>query len=1057
MLRVVTGVLHLCRLLQINGQDVTVADHKEVVKVVRSAGGKPLVMKVMFPSQPPANGGGGLPRDSLQSISERGRHFSESSASNHSPAPGHVGRVPAGGEQGERVRSRYDTSLLHERRLRQGSDTSAPPSLQSTPTRQRVMSDVTAARREDPLAPVINHYGPVPPPRGDSPLPCQNGSVSSLQSSQSSHSSSSQQGHPPDSSSTPTPQPTESEEDVEEDHSELAKQLQTAIKKREDKQRSQSVGGFSGEAGLNTYTMAGRERKMSAFESEVHQKAEERLSRVMEDKLRVTTSKQAASEVPAGQSSMSVHGSLANQTSTQVIPPRDSVDILTKLMAVVGQVPDKERDSLEGGFRQSWASDDSSSRPVSTVTSPNTSHTQLLPVIEIQQADLEEGSKQAASEDDSKGDLDTHHSAKADREHDAPVASPPTAHAAPSTAAAPPPASTSAPPSTATVPQQNTTSPSHNPATPQSTTVAPSPNTHALQTTAPPPTLPKPKWLKDGRTKKPTFASTSNLYTNPADDTRVRAASTSNLLPAGPKEPSVPPASAPPLGGGQADIVPDQHGWFDVKSFLKSSATKRPTQDGVSTTRPTLTAAEEEEEEEEGALSASQYRRMHSASSQPLVVAEAFDEEDSNVGERTEDREAAAVEEQPAALAFDFDDVSSSGFDWSAWESSVTVSKDLQVLKGSTGDVQGGRNTATGGWPSFYDDNPVMEAWGEDETMHSDNRYTEGREEDASPLEEEHHERSNDESPLGGSLSILDLPPPITNNDSLEGEEEVGSLENLLEPVPPELLPPPLLDDEAEEAERVFEDSFILPPPLEIEGATVDESSTDLPLSILPPPSDVPTPIMEDFHSTKESSLPFIGGDLPPPNFPSDMNDELPPAADYSLPPPPHLEDVLDETSDIPSLPPPLADHLSEGKAGGRLSVVIDAPFDFQPFAPEKDLTLSTQQSDNESDTSDLPPPPPSSAPPTDFPSDTPLDFMLPPPLNSEDNRFITPVEINVMAPPPRFEADAADDDVFASSGSLVEVKDQEKLSSTPPSLRAPFSRYSLALEADTLGLHSQV
>ena len=1068
---------------QINGHDVTVADHKEVVKVIRSAGGKPLVMKVMFPSQPPANGYGDLPRDSLQSIPERGRHFSESSVSNHSPALGNLGRVPSGSEQGQRFRSRYDCSHLHERRLRQGSETSAPSSLQSTPTRQRVMSDSAATGREGPSAPVNTHLGTAPSLRGDSPLlPYQNGSASSLQSSQSSQSSSSQQGNLPESSSTATPQPTESEEDAEEDPSTLAKELQTAIKKREGRQRSQSVGVLNGEAEPSTHPTAGRERKMSAFESEVHQKVEERKSRVMEDKLRVTVSKQSAVEVAGGQPSTLMKGSLELGNPTTTLPnilvssPRDSVDILTKLMAVVGQVPDKERDSLEGGFRQSWASDDSSSRPVSTVASPNVSHTQLLPVKEHQQMEREEESTQTASENGTTGDLATLHAiiSQEDTESAAPVESPPSTYAAPPITVSPPP-TTAGPPPTTSAPPRNTGPPSHNPTTPPSTTSIPSSNAPAPQPTtagppptvsAPPPILPKPKWLKDGRPLKPAFTSASNIHTNPADDTRMRTASTSNLLAARPKEPMVPPSSAPPVSGGPADIVPDQHGWFDVKSLLKSSTAKQPAQEGVSTPRPTLMATEREE-----ALPASQHRRMHTASPQPLVVAAAFDDEDGNAEERTEDRETVSlhmVEEQPATVMFDFDDVSSNGFDWTMWESSVTVARDLHATKGSTGDADGGKSPAAGGWPSFYDDDPVMEAWGEDETVHGEDSKAEKRKEAAAPLEENHQGGRSDEVPLGISQSILDIPPPITDDNSSGGEGEVDTLEELLEPVPPELLPPPLLDEESLEGERLPEDVFILPPPLEIEGATVDESSTDLPSSTLLPPSDIHTLTVEDYSSAEESSLPVISGDLPPPNVSLDAEDEVPPSAAYPLPPPPLLEEVLDEASscvgnkseedsDNPSLPPPLADHPLEAKAGGRLSVVIDAPFDFQPFTPAVDPTSSMQQSDNESDISDLPPPPPSSAPPTDSPSDTLLDFMLPPPLDPTDSSHIAPVEISVVAPPPRFEVDAVDDEVFASSGSLVEVKDQEKLLSTPPSLRAPFSRYSLALEEDNLGLPSQV
>ena len=595
-----TAVCYLCAHslapLQINGQDVTVADHKEVVRVIRSAGGKPLVMRVMFPSQPPANGSGDLLRDSLHTIPERGRHFSESSASNHSPALGSAGRVPAGSEQGEKVRSRYDTSLLHERRLRQGSDVSAPPSLQSTPTRQRVMSDVAAKGRESPSAPVSFHHGPIPLLRGDSPhVPHQNGSASSLQSSQSSHSSSSPQENLPESSYTTTPQTTESEENAEEDHSALAKQLQSAIKEREERQQSHSVDGVSDEEESSTLAPVGRERKMSAFELEVHQKAEERKSRVMEDKLHLTDS-------------------LANPATPNAISPRDSVDILTKLMAVVGQVPDKERDSLEGGFRQSWASDDSSSRPVSTVTSPNVSHTQLQPVMETQQTEQEEESQPTV---EGGNELDTS------------VKSPPTASAAPPITTASPPAngqlpSNSVPSSNAPAPQQNAVGPPSITATPSHKKPAP-PST----TSVPPPILPKPKWMKGGRAMKPTFATTSNLHANPADDTRVRAASTSNLLPARPADPAVPPGSAPPVGGSQVDIVPDQHGWFDVKSLLKSSAAKRPAQEGVGATQPTVTATEQKEE----MLSTSQHRRMHNGLPQPLVVAAAFDEEDSNVGE----------------------------------------------------------------------------------------------------------------------------------------------------------------------------------------------------------------------------------------------------------------------------------------------------------------------------------------------------------------------------------------------------------------------------------------
>ena len=1020
--------------LQINGQDVTVADHKEVVRVIRSAGGKPLVMRVMFPTQPPANGSGDLLRDSLQTISERGRHFSESSVSNRSPALSNAGKVPAGSEQGEKVRSRYDTSLLHERRLRQGSDVSAPPSLQSTPTRQRVMSDVAAKGRESPLAPVSSHHGPMPLLRGDSPqVPHQNGSASSLQSSQSSHSSSSHQENLPESSYTTTPQTTESEENAEEDHSTLAKQLQSAIKEREERQQSHSVDRVSGEEEPSTLAPVGRERKMSAFELEVHQKAEERKSRVMEDKLHITDP-------------------LANPATPNAISPRDSVDILTKLMAVVGQVPDKERDSLEGGFRQSWASDDSSSRPVSTVTSPNVSHTQLQPVMECQQTEQEEENQQTEQEEESQQTVE------AVNELDTSAKSPPTASAAP-------PIMTASPPANGQL-LSNATAPQQNAAAPPSITATPSPNNPASPSTAsvPPPILPKPKWMKDSRALKPTFATTSNLHANPADDTRVRAASTSNLLSARPAEPAVPPDSAPPVGGSQVDIVPDQHGWFDVKSLLKSSAAKRPVQDGMAATQPTVTATEQKEE----MLSTSQHRRMHTALPQPLVVAATFDEEDSNVGEGTEDKETVALQmvaEQPAVVAFNFDDVSSNGFDWNMWESSVTVGKDLQASKGSTVDAESEKNTATGGWwPSFYDDDPVMEAWGEDVSTYGEDGKPEVREE-GTVLEENHQGGSSGKALLGISSSILDLPPPVTDDDSSEGEGEVDTLDDLLEPVPSDLLPPPLLDDDAEEAEGQLEDSFILPPPLEVEGATVDESSTDI-----PPPTDISTLMVED--ADEESCIPIISGDLPltlpPPNFASDVGDEDPPSTAHPLPPQLPLEEVLHETSvsagntndedgGIPSLPPPLADPPFEAKAGGRLSVVIDAPFDFQPFTPGVNPPSFTHQSDNESDTSDLPPPPPLSAPPTDSPPDTPLDFMLPPPLDSANSSFVSPVLIAVMAPPPKFEAEAADDDVFGSSGSLVEVKDQEKLSSTPPSLRAPFSRYSLALEEDSQGLHSQV
>ena len=1031
-----TAVCYLCAYslapLQINGQDVTVADHKEVVRVIRSAGGKPLVMRVMFPSQPPANGSGDLLRDSLHTIPERGRHFSESSASNHSPALGSAGRVPAGSEQGEKVRSRYDTSLLHERRLRQGSDVSAPPSLQSTPTRQRVMSDVAAKGRESPSAPVSSHHGPIPLLRGDSPhVPHQNGSASSLQSSQSSHSSSSPQENLPESSYTTTPQTTESEENAEEDHSALAKQLQSAIKEREERQQSHSVDGVSDEEESSTLAPVGRERKMSAFELEVHQKAEERKSRVMEDKLHLTDSP-------------------ANPTTPNAISPRDSVDILTKLMAVVGQVPDKERDSLEGGFRQSWASDDSSSRPVSTVTSPNVSHTQLQPVMETQQTEQEEESQQTV---EGGNELDTS------------VKSPPTASAAPPITTASLPANGLLPSNS--VPSSNAAAPQQNAVTPPSITATPSPKNPAppSTTSVPPLILPKPKWMKGGRAMKPTFATTSNLHANPADDTRVRAASTSNLLPARPADPAVPPGSAPPVGSSQVDIVPDQHGWFDVKSLLKSSAAKRPAQEGVGATQPTVTATEQKEE----MLSTSQHRRMHNGLPQPLVVAAAFDEEDSNVGEGTEDKETVALQmvaEQPAVVTFNFDDVSSNGFDWNMWESSVTVGKNLQTSKGSTVDAESERNTATGGWwPSFYDDDPVMEAWGEDVTTHSEHSKSEVREE-ATVLEDNHLGESCGKAPLGISSSILDLPPPVTDDDSSEGEGEVDTRDELLEPVPSDLLPPPLLDDDAEEAEGQLEDSFILPPPLEVEGATVDESSTDV-----PPPTDISTLMVEE--ADEESSIPLISEDLPltlpPPNFVTDVGDEDAPSTAHPLPPQPPLEEVLNETSvsagntngedgGIPSLPPPLADPPCETKAGsGRLSVVIDAPFDFQPFTPGVNPPSFMHQSDNESDTSDLPPPPPSSAPPTDSPPDTPLDFMLPPPLDSANSSFVSPVQITVVAPPPKFEAEAADDDVFASSGSLVEVKDQEKLSSTPPSLRAPFSRYSLALEEDSQGLNSQV
>ena len=1018
--------------MQINGQDVTVADHKEVVRVIRSAGGKPLVMRVMFPSQPPANGSGDLLRDSLHTIPERGRHFSESSASNHSPALGSAGRVPAGSEQGEKVRSRYDTSLLHERRLRQGSDVSAPPSLQSTPTRQRVMSDVAVKGRESPSAPVSSHHGPIPLLRGDSPhVPHQNGSASSLQSSQSSHSSSSPQENLPESSYTTTPQTTESEENAEEDHSALAKQLQSAIKEREERQQSHSVDGVSDEEESSTLALVGRERKMSAFELEVHQKAEERKSRVMEDKLHLTDSP-------------------ANPTTPNAIAPRDSVDILTKLMAVVGQVPDKERDSLEGGFRQSWASDDSSSRPVSTVTSPNVSHTQLQPVMETQQTEQEEESQQTV---EGGNELDTS------------VKSPPTASAAPPITTASPPANGQLPSNS--VPSSNAAAPQQNAVTPPSITATPSPKNPAppSTTSVPPLILPKPKWMKGGRAMKPTFATTSNLHANPADDTHVRAASTSNLLPARPADPAVPPGSAPPVGSSQVDIVPDQHGWFDVKSLLKSSAAKRPAQEGVGATQPTVTATEQKEE----MLSTSQHRRMHNGLPQPLVVAAAFDEEDSNVGEGTEDKETVALQmvaEQPAVVTFNFDDVSSNGFDWNMWESSVTVGKDIQASKGSTVDAESERNTATGGWwPSFYDDDPVMEAWGEDVTTHSEDSKSEVREE-ATVLEDNHLGESSGKAPLGISSSILDLPPPVTDDDSSEGEGEVDTLDELLEPVPSDLLPPPLLDDDAEEVEGQLEDSFILPPPLEVEGATVDESSTDI-----PPPTDISTLMVEE--ADEESSIPLISDDLPltlpPPNFVTDVEDEDTPSTAHPLPPQPPLEEVLHETSvsagntndedgGIPSLPPPLADPPCEAKAGsGRLSVVIDAPFDFQPFTPGVNPPSFTHQSDNESDTSDLPPPPPLSAPPTDSPPDTPLDFMLPPPLDSANSSFVSPVQITVVAPPPKFEAEAADDDVFASSGSLVEVKDQEKLSSTPPSLRAPFSRYSLALEEDSQGPYSQV
>ena len=1002
--------------------------------MIRSAGGKPLVMKVMFPSQPTTNGNGDQAQDSLQSIPEGAVRSSELPSSNHSPALGNVGKGLSGTEQGEKARSRYDRSYLHERRLRQASESSASPSLQTTPTRQRVMSDSVAVGRESPPTAVRTNQAPVPPPRGDSPLlTYRSGSVSSLQSSQS---SSSQQ--PPESSSTATPQPTESEEDVEEDQSTLAKELQTAIKKRQVKQRSQSVGVLKSEAEPNAHSMAGRERKMSAFESEVHQKVEERKSRAIEDKLRLTASKHSTVEPTTSvQNPLALGVPISPQHSMLAASSRDSVDILTKLMAVVGQVPDRERDSLEDGFRQSWASDDSSSRPVSAVASPYVSSTQLLPVKESQQTEDEEA---AASQEDT--------------QPAGPVESPSTLYTAPPLTAADPPTAaqppltTSAPSSITTAPSLNTTMPANNLTTaapspvitaPPATTavslpttaappptVATSPPTAAASpptSAAPPPILPKPKWLKDGQPLKST--STSSLHANPVgDNTRVRAASTSNLLAAMPEEPAV-PASLQPASSSQVDIVPDQHGWFDVKSLLKSSAAKQPVPE--SKNLPTQTAVGQEEE----VLSVSLNRRMHNAVAQPsVVVAAAFDDEDGNVADKEGDGETVSLdmaEKQHATVSFG--DAANGGFDWNMWESSVTVAKGSQGMKGSVDDAEGDDNTAEGGWPTFYDNDPVMEAWGEDEVVQPEENKTERGEEEATLSKENHQEESDDESSFEMPAQVHDLPPPIINDNPPEGEGEVDMLDEL-EAVPPELLPPPLLDDEPEvEGERAPDHVFLPPPPLEIDGATLDESSTDRPLSILLPPPDIPNLIVEDFDSPGEPSLPVIDGDLG-----SESEDD----------------------SGLPSLPPPLADGILEAKAGGRLSILIDAPSGFQPLDVEP--TSSTQQSDDESDTSDLPPPPPSSAPPPDSPSDTHLEFMLPPPMDSADNGFIAPVDIDVMAPPPpRFEADVVDDDVFASSGSHVELKDESKLPSTPPSLRAAFSRYSLALEAEKLGLPTLV
>ena len=294
------------------------------------------------------------------------------------------------------------------------------------------------------------------------------------------------------------------------------------------------------------------------------------------------------------------------------------------------------------------------------------------------------------------------------------------------------------------------------------------------------------------------------------------------------------------------------------------------------------------------------------------------------------------------------------------------------------------------------------------------------------------------------------------------------------------ILPPPLFD--GEETHHLL---VSIPPPdfLSFQPGSVPHSEEIIKAPEIPPPEipspEIPPPeIPPPEIPPPEIPPPEIPPpEIPPPEFPPPefQPPEIPPP---EIPPPKVILDSKKDTEAVvnEALPPPIPDI---GSTSSQLSVIIDAPEYF--LVPDSSSTLSeptgycqveepqtyilpvdgdninsfsTTITTGDSDDDGPPPPPPMSPPPDETSTTDALQF-IPQPIESPDGCSPVVSEVKIMIVPSKFETDSsAEDDVFGSSGSSLSLPKaiNSDLPSTPPQLRKPFSRYSLAMEEGKLG-----
>ena len=934
---------------QVNNCNVVTATHDEVVDIVKRARGRPLALKVMYSS---AHSSLKQPDPRKQSVPEGdlpGMH----TAIRESPSSNHTG----------------DTEVIPQRhRLMSDSGPSTGGSQeQRPPQRHRLMSEPFAGqknpRRHPPPPPTVQ------PLREDpsvfSPL---SGSSASLHSNTSTHSNSSQRGNPSGGSQPSTPPEDRKEglnvtglstSESDEPLTPFAQALKEAVRKRSERQTE------TGDVKENTKDSS---KDTSFLEQPMSTLQTQHVKNKTENSPHKESLADSHSHFPTQEDDGEVqHG---NPVTSVLGQPRQSGDILTKLMAVVGQdtISDSQIDDQKDDDR---ISDDMLQK----------------------------------------------------------VTPPPLRSSTPPKQSTPPPLRSSTPPKQSTPPPLGSSTPPKQSTPPSKLHPFTFPSSHGRvapptlqKPKAPPPVKPKPK------SSKPAIAPLRETPTTAPVPLAGSSTSQGN------------PVSRTSLGM-------NDEGQFDVKRILKGSQL-------------------------------------------PPVV--------------------TATETRPSLVDPDPCDP----MNWSQWAESVTTAGPRRgVADGGGISEDGDSDSITGDEQVTFTSDAVMESWGNPPPqLDSEEHLSQGSlNTDEIPLPVVDFDILPSED-LPSDIPPSFLPPPLPQGASFDDIASI--LDNIVPPplfevegvttgetstdVTTEVHPLPL--DEKEFPNL----SFDLPPPLDVDlSLSVDPvlsdddtlqpstaGNTELPVAtshpqvpaenLMPPPHpledtippQVPTEnLMPPPHPLEDTIRPQVPAEnlMPPPH---PLEDTIPPQvpAENLMPPPhplehtippqvPANEDIspLDRENPVSStqisldlIPPPF--NAEDLVSTSRMSVILDAPDDFQITpSPSMDSfdssVLPPAQLPSEAQTktatikeeeSDVPPPPPTTAPPIEEISDS-----LSPFLNDSNEGLPTGPE----DPTPHTE-----DDVFGSNVSLAS-KEEEKYSSTPPSMRAPFSRYSISLENETIGI----